>query len=61
MTDPGVHDLVAALREFREQWQCDQVTASYVAPTGELVTLAVLHQLVTVEDDHGHVMVVEDA
>lgn len=56
----NLSELIAALHEFREEWNCDQATATYVTPSGDLVTLSVLAGLVTVTDDKGNVVVVGD-
>jgi hypothetical protein len=55
----GIPELVAALREFRDDWGCDQVSAAYVSPGGALVTVAVVGALVTLEDDDGNITALE--
>lgn len=59
MTDPSVPDLVEALRDFRDRFACDAVSATYIAPDGTLVEVQVTGALVTIADDDGHVHAVE--
>jgi hypothetical protein len=60
MSQPGVAELVAALREFRDSWECAQASATYVSPGGALVTVAVAGALVTIEDDDGNIVALPD-
>ncbi len=50
--------IVGALRAFRQEWSCDQVSASYVTPGGELHTLNVGRSFAFVEDENGEGSVV---
>lgn len=56
---PNVADMVTALREFRELWQLDAVTASKQIPTGDTLTLEVNSGgLVTIRNANGDVVVI---
>lgn len=59
MTDPGVPDLVEALRGLRDRFQCDATSATYISPDGVLVTVQITGALITIADDEGHVHAVE--
>jgi hypothetical protein len=57
MTDDdalGVPDLVDGLKEFRDIFGCEQVSATYRAPSGLIVTMALSGEdLLTVSDSEG--------
>lgn len=55
----GVPDLIAALVELRDRFDCDSLAASYITPLDDtLVTITVYRQLATISDEDGHVQAV---
>jgi hypothetical protein len=54
----GVADLLAALVDLRDEFDCDSLAASYVTPAGALVTVSVYRTLATISDDHGNVQAI---
>ena len=53
-----VDSVIDALRAFRQEWSCDQLSASYVTPGGELHTLVVGREYAFVENERGDITVV---
>lgn len=56
MSAPNLPDLIEALREVRQRFRCDQVSAAYISPEGKLVELSVSGRLVTIADDDGNLV-----
>ena len=59
MTDPGVTELLDAMRKFRARFACAQLAATYVGRDGELLILTVTPSLTTIGDDDGNLHLVE--
>lgn len=57
---PGVADLVCALHQFQADWpQCDTVAVTFRMPGGPMLTIRVAGpNLVSLEDDRGHLVTI---
>ena len=52
-------DLLAALVNLREEFNCDSLATTYVTPiTGTLVTVSIYRTLATISDEHGNVQAI---
>jgi hypothetical protein len=59
VTELGADDLIAALRQLRDDFGCSQVSVVYIDNAGTLLTLAITGPITTISDEDGHLHFVE--